>query len=250
MKIERRQAEVSGVHIHYRVAGSGDPAVLIHGLSGSSRWWARNMGPLATKFQVFSVDLIGFGYSRGKHRFVLSEAADFLALWMQHIGITQAHVLGHSMGGYIAADLAANHPNRIDRLVLVDAAAVPFGRTYTQNILGLVHTSFRLPLSFWPILVTDALRAGPLTILSAAHELLTVNMTDRLRHIEAPTLIVWGELDTLIPVDIGYRLQASIPSSELVVLKRAGHNPMWDRPHEFNTLVLKFLTAPVALPLQ
>jgi pimeloyl-ACP methyl ester carboxylesterase len=241
IKVERRRAEVGGVRIHYKVAGAGEPVVLIHGLSGSSRWWGRNMGALARRFRVFSIDLIGFGGSRGRQRFVLSEASEYVALWMQRTRITRAHVFGHSMGGYIAAELAANHPDCIRRLILVDAAAVPFGRSHARNVLGLAHASVRLPFSFWPILVTDALRAGPLTILSAAHELLTADMTEDLRRIQAPTLIIWGQHDTLVPEEIGHRIQACIPSSELVVMKRAGHNPMWDRPHDFNALAINFL---------
>ena len=73
--------------------------MLVHGLSGSSRWWARNVGALAQRFRVHIVDLIGFGSSRDGHDFVLSEAADYLALWMERLEIERASVIGHSMQG-------------------------------------------------------------------------------------------------------------------------------------------------------
>ncbi|HEV2127707.1 MAG TPA: alpha/beta fold hydrolase, partial [Thermomicrobiales bacterium] len=78
-----------------------------------------------------------FGESRGPNPFVLSEAAGYLAGWMDRLGIEQADIVGHSMGGFIAAELAADFPNRVARLVLVDAAVLPFGEGYLRHLTGL-----------------------------------------------------------------------------------------------------------------
>ena len=92
-----RLAKVGPLTVHYEVTGEGPPLVLVHGLSGSGRWWAYNVPSLAKHFRVYNVDLVGFGRSRGQ-RLVLQEAAGWLAEWLQMTGITQAHLVGHSMG--------------------------------------------------------------------------------------------------------------------------------------------------------
>jgi pimeloyl-ACP methyl ester carboxylesterase len=215
--------------------------VLVHGLSGSSRWWARNVGVLAECFRVHIVDLIGFGSSRDGHRFVLSEAADYLALWMDRLEIKRASLIGHSMGGFISAELAANMPDRVERLVLVDAVALPFERSHAQHLLGLAQGLRRLPIGFLPILLTDAYRAGPITILRAARELLATDIRGKLARIHAPTLVLWGANDAVVPLELGQRLAAALPNAGLVVIEDAGHNPMWDRADAFNRVVLDFL---------
>ena len=242
-RLESRYLQIGDASIHYQVAGSGAPLVLLHGLSGSTRWWARNVPSLERQFRVHVVDLVGFGASHAASRFALRESANHLTRWMDHVGLHRASLIGHSMGGFIAADLAAETPARVDRLVLVDAVALPVERTRWRQALGLLHGLWRLPLGFLPILFADAHRAGPTTILRAARELLTADIQTKLNHIAAPTLLVWGEGDAIVPVELGERLAQTLPSARLVVLPGAGHNPMWDRAEDFNRVVLDFLTA-------
>jgi pimeloyl-ACP methyl ester carboxylesterase len=244
IRVEQQRVYVGGVPIAYRAAGQGAPVVLVHGLSGSARWWARNIEPLARRFRVYVVDLVGFGNSRGPRRFVLSEASDYLVRWLDVLGVERAHVVGHSMGGFIAADLAADHPTRLDRLVLVDAAALPFRRGPLGHVLDLLRTVRGLSLGFLPLLVADAARTGPLTLWRAAKDLLTADLRAKLSRVQAPTLVVWGDRDVLVPLEDGRQLARLLPAGRLAVIPRAGHNPMWDRPAIFNDLVIEFLTAP------
>jgi len=242
-RTEPQRLRIGEIPISYQVVGSGKPVVLVHGLSGSSRWWARNVGALAQRFRVHIVDLIGFGSSRDGHNFVLSEAADYLARWVDRLEIERASLIGHSMGGFISADLAANHPERVERLVLVNAVALPFGRNHAQHLVGLLQGLRRLPVGFLPILFTDAARAGPITILKAARELLTTDIRGQLARIHAPTLVLWGANDAIVPLELGQRLADALPNAGLVVIEDAGHNPMWDRAEAFNRVVLDFLDA-------
>src|SRR5215207_5464517 len=115
----------------YEVAGSGPPLILLHGLSGSGRWWGRNVPAFADSFRTYTVDLPGFGESRGVRWSRLDDIADRLADWLVDEGLSHAHVAGHSLGGAVAARLAARHPDRIERLVLVDAAIRPQGTRHT-----------------------------------------------------------------------------------------------------------------------
>ena len=95
--------------------------------------------------------------------------------------------------------------------------------------------------SFLPVLVRDALRMGPATLLLASRDLLAGGAREDLRRIAAPTLMIWGENDTLVPPAIGDLLRAEIPDSRLLVLKGAAHVPMFDSPEDLDAALLAFL---------
>jgi pimeloyl-ACP methyl ester carboxylesterase len=151
------------------------------------------------------------------------------------------------MGGHIAAELAADFPERVGRLVLASAAAMPFGDGYARHVAGLVRSVRRGGRGHLPVLVADAWRAGPRTILTAARELMAADISPKLERIEAPTLLVWGEDDPLVPLDHGRRLLERLHDADLVVIRAAGHNVMLDSPEEFNHVVLGFLETPLAV---
>jgi pimeloyl-ACP methyl ester carboxylesterase len=240
--IKQLRVRVGSVTISYQVAGEGPPLVLLHGLSGSSRWWQRNIRQLAQTFCVYVVDLIGFGASSGLHPFIFDDVAAYLTVWMDRLGIRRANLIGHSMGGMIAADLAATFPDRIERLILVDAAAFLIEQSYTYHLLGLIQEFFHIQVDFLPILIADAYRAGPITLSTALYQVLTTDITSRLARIQAPTLLIWGESDAIVPLAIGKRLCRYLPAhTTIMVIKGAGHNPMWDCPTAFNQLVADFL---------
>jgi pimeloyl-ACP methyl ester carboxylesterase len=95
--------------------------------------------------------------------------------------------------------------------------------------------------TFFPVLVRDALYAGPLTLWRATRDLLAEDVRGDLGRVGAPTLLVWGERDPLIPPSIGDVMRAEIPNSRLLVIEGAGHNPMFDCPEDFNGALLAFL---------
>jgi pimeloyl-ACP methyl ester carboxylesterase len=224
------------------VAGAGEPLVLVHGLSGSARWWSRNVPALARHHRVFLVDLPGFGAMRRlRHEFALSEAAGWLLEWMRAVDLEQVHLVGHSMGGYISIRLAALRPDAVGRLVLVAPAGMPTGRSMTGYLVPLLLAARYSSFGFFPTLAYDALRMGPLTLLRAAHDLLAENVREDLRRIEAPTLLLWGANDPLVPPSAGSLMREEIPNSRLLLLDGAGHVPMFDRPREFDAALLDFL---------
>ena len=233
--------------VHASVVGEGEPLVLIHGLSGSARWWRKNVPVLARQFRVYTIDLIGFGHSRRSGRFMLEEASGRLVQWMDDVGLDRAHLVGHSMGGLISANLTLKHPERINRLVLVSATVVPFSWGFVGHGHRLARALPRVPLGFLFVLATDSLRAGPLTLIRAARQLVATDIMQHLESIRVPTLAVWGARDPLVPVELGERVAAAIPSCELVVIRDAGHVLMWEQPREFNQLITTFLSG--TLPL-
>lgn len=237
---------ISPYRIHAAEFGEeGDPLVLLHGLSGSSRWWRRNVPALAERFRVVVPDVIGFGRSRRRGKLPpIADIADLLAGWMDRLALPPVDLVGHSMGGQISVHLAARHPERVKRLVLVDAAGIP--RPLTARALLRFAAEVAPPRAwgdpyFLPTIVGDAALAGPRTILRAIAHILRDDVRPLLSQVEAPTLVVWGGLDTIIPVEHARDFRQGIPGARLAVLRDAAHNPMVDRPDDFNRLVTDFL---------
>ncbi len=233
-----------GIHsIDMESSGSKPPLILLHGLAGSSRWWGRNLNQLAATFQVYAPDLFGFGQSCCKHPFDLNRVADGLVQWMDRIGLKQAHLVGHSMGGYIAIDLAARFPAYVDRLVLVSAAA---RATAPQSSEFAARRHFNLRwLNTLSLVMPDLWYWKPRDILAAARTMLETNVQERLRNITALSLVIWGDHDPMVPIEQGYRLAQQLPCEELVVIESAGHHPMWEQPEPFNRELVHFLHRPL-----
>jgi pimeloyl-ACP methyl ester carboxylesterase len=233
--------------LYTEVVGKGSPVVLIHGLAGSTRWWARNVAALARNHEVHTVDLVGFGQNAGG-RFVLHEAAGLLAEWMRRRGLRNATVVGHSMGGHIAVDLAAAHPELVSKLVLVDAA-LNFEGAPQPSPADLKKTLPYLPFAMLPVILPDAIRAGLPTLARATFQMVKTDMRPILERVRAKTLIVWGENDPCVPLDLAYELTHLLPCTTLAVIKGAGHVPQWEQPEAFNGVLAQFLgDAPLPRP--
>src|SRR5579862_8376983 len=102
---------IRGKRISYQVVGDGEPMILVHGLSGSRLWWIRNIPQLAQQYRLYLVDLPGFGTLHFPNaRFELAKAPSWLLTWMEMLNLRRAHFIGHSMGGYICARIAAARP--------------------------------------------------------------------------------------------------------------------------------------------
>lgn len=239
----QRAVRVRGHMVRYEAAGEGEPVVLVHGLSGSSLWWSRNVGVLAERYRVYVLDLPGFGVTRHlRQEFVLSKAALWLSEWMDAAHVGRAHLVGHSMGGFISLRLAAMNPEAVRRLTLV----APAGMLGSKSMLGyalplLLAARYAVP-RFLPVLFYDALRMGPHTLWRAARDILAEDVREDLRLVGSPTLLVWGENDPLIPPSIGMVMREEMPDSRLLTIEGAGHVPMFDRPEEFNAALPTFLS--------
>lgn len=246
MSLVQRDTEVAGYRFHSVHAGKGPPVVLLHGLAGSHRWWRHTVPALASEFRLHVPELIGFGESRGAPvpRGGIPEMMELLVKWLDALEIERPHLVGHSMGGQISIHLAAKRPERVSRLVLASAAGVPRRRSAAELVRFVIELapprSWGRP-EFLPTVVRDALRAGPRTLLRTTAHILADDVRPHLSRIRSPTLLVWGRLDPLTPLSHAWVMADAIPDARLRVIPDAAHNPMIDRPREFNALVWSFL---------
>jgi pimeloyl-ACP methyl ester carboxylesterase len=224
--------------------GAGAPVVLLHGLSGSSRWWDRNVEALAERYLVAAIDLVGFGKNT---RFAglpqvlpsFQEVTALLARYLETFG-EPVHLVGHSMGALLWIRLAAERPDLVRSLVLVDAAGMPFTLDPRPHLRPLPKPPFG-GVRIARVLLPDAWRAGPTSVAVATARVLFGDARDWMHALDVPTLLVWGENDPLTPLAFGEAMQREIRGAKLVVLPRAAHVSMYDRPEEFNRVVGEFL---------
>jgi pimeloyl-ACP methyl ester carboxylesterase len=267
--------EVEGVRLHYVEAGKGDPVVLIHGWNGSTFSFRYTIPELARTHRVIAIDLLGFGYSARPARGDYSVTAQLRLVTglMDRLGIERAAVVGHSMGGGIAMHLALSHPERVERLVLVDEASEREARRGLRAGKLLRHGLFLLsPLALHaeplgravfrlavhdPAMLTPEVFEGYARPLRVRGHLRGVGrqLRDRGREpvleparIRQPTLVLWGEHDRIISLPAGQELAQRIDGARLEMIRSAGHLPLEEQPETCNRVILEFLGAAEAAP--
>jgi 4,5:9,10-diseco-3-hydroxy-5,9,17-trioxoandrosta-1(10),2-diene-4-oate hydrolase len=265
---------VGHVATRYCVAGEyGPPVVLIHGFGGGAEDWAYNITALATRHRVYALDLVGCGRTdKPAIRHSLPNFARFVAAFLTTVGVERAHLVGHSMGGAVALTFARLFPNRLHSLVLVSSAGLGSevstgSRLATMPLLGdLLIRPGRLAIKaylrqaiFDRAMITEqavsilvergampGARASALAILRAlvsirgARREVVRSLVENLATIAAPTLVVWGENDRVVPVARGELAARAIPDAELRVFARCGHAPQYECADAFNALILAF----------
>lgn len=262
--VAEKYATVYGAKIHYLEAGSGPVVILLHGLGGSSSNWAPTIGPLAQKYRVIVPDQIGFGKSdKPMLNYRVATLVDFLEGFYKQIGVQKASLVGNSLGGFTAAAFAIAHPEKVDKLVLVDAAGFAVTGDLDPKVLNGLNPSTRQQVRDLISLVfynkdqfsndaaVDLFLAGRVTagdgytiqrfIDSIAHG---EDMLDgKLGAIKHPTLIIWGREDALTQLAMGQRFNKEIAGSQLLIIEKCGHVPQLEKPAEFNAGLLKFLAS-------
>jgi pimeloyl-ACP methyl ester carboxylesterase len=265
---------VDGAKVHFQQFGDeSDPAmVLIHGFTASTYVWKSTAPVLADAgFNVIAIDLLGFGYSEKPRWFEYSIEAQarMVSRFMDRIGLGRAIVVGSSYGGAVAATLALDYPERVEKLVLVDSvcndgpknhplmklAAFPLvGEALTPFVVDSKRFAFsRMHNTLDPAshaLITkervDSV-IRPLAAADAHHSVLATSRNwhaDRIERdaylINQQTLIIWGESDSVVPIRDGYSLHDSILNSRFVILPNCGHLPQEEKSDLFCKLVLGF----------
>jgi len=224
-----------GRRVRWRTTGAGPPLVLVHGLSGSARWWASVSPTLAERYETHLLDLPPFGSALQPDR-----VSEWLAVWADTVGIRRLRLAGHSLGGAAAAGLAAAEPDRVEALALVAPTGIRSGRRLVGYALPLVTALRDAGPAFVATLALDALRGGPESLVRGALYASGADIRERARSIRAPTLLVWGARDPLVPPALAEEWQRAIPHARLVTLAGVGHVPMVERPDELAAVLRDF----------
>jgi len=267
-QLTARYLLVDGARIRYIDAGRGAPVLLLHGLGASLYAWRKNIAAVAAAgFRVIAFDNRGFGLSdKPPAPYDNAAYARLAVALMDSLGLPSAVLIGHSMGGAIAAEVAIQYPQRVRGLVLVGSAGLgarePLlfrvarwpvvgptllafrGRGLTGRLLRSTYfdpskvTEADVDQYYAPVALPDYGRAlrGVLT------QFRFTALDGRLDRIAAPTLVLWGEADRWVPIGLGRALASGITRSAFLSVAQAGHSVQEEAPDEVNRLVIRFLT--------
>jgi 2-hydroxy-6-oxonona-2,4-dienedioate hydrolase len=252
---QEKIAAVYGQNIHYFEVGQGPAVILLHGLGGAKEFWLANIGALAPKYHVYAIDQIGFGQSdKPLIDYKIATFADFLRGFMQVEKISKATLVGNSFGGWIATDFAVQHPEMVDKLVLVDAAGLTWQRPLPDfNPSTIASWRTLIELVFYDKkMVSDEAVMQAFTQHMRNNDGYTIERTvasfaspqfedGNLASIHAATLVVWGRQDELIPLASGEKFRDGIAGAKLLVVEHCGHVPQIEKAAEFNQALLEFL---------
>lgn len=270
--------ELNGSEVSYVELGAGDRAVVfVHGLGGCWQNWLENIPALAAAgYRVIAPDLPGFGRSQmPAHPISITGFAATVDALCGALGLGAVALVGNSMGGFTSAEAAIRHPDRVERLVLVDAAGIStaLGRNWLSERIGRVLVTgaiggtapsdprkaiamMRRPgfvqigmgaIARHPTLLSRELIAEQLGALGAPgfmpalEAIIGYDFTDRLGEIACPTLIVQGDQDVLVPLGDAHEFAARIPKAATLILRDTGHVPQFERPVTFNRALVEFL---------
>jgi pimeloyl-ACP methyl ester carboxylesterase len=269
-----KRVEVDGTPVNYVDIGEGElePVVFVHGLGGQWQNWLENIPRAAQERRVIALDLPGFGLTpMPRDGITIPGYGRSVNAVCEQLELGRVDMVGNSMGGFVAAEVAIQFPERIDQLILVSAAGIAsadvartpiltIGRVMSAVATHTVaqerflasrpksrHVSLALVARHPSRLKGDLAYegffkgAGKPGFQQALRANLDYDFRDRLPEIRQPTLIVWGEDDSIIPVRDAHEFERLIPDSRKVVMKDTGHVPMAERPDSFNDLMLAFL---------
>jgi pimeloyl-ACP methyl ester carboxylesterase len=266
MQKEAGFAEVNGTRLYYEVAGSGDPLVLIHGMTLDTRMWDDQFEPLARQYRVVRYDARGFGKSALPTAGKPYAHTDDLKALLTHLDIARAFILGLSMGGGIAIDFAVAHPEATAALLPVDsrlngwqmdaefAAYLSAVRERARETgIDAARDVWTYSAMFKPALENPTVASRLVQMVADYSGWHWVNdnplrtpapsASQRLHTIRVPTFIVVGERDVPDCLAIADTLHQRIPKACKVVMTRVGHMANMEDPERFNALVSDFLAA-------
>src|SRR6266545_4983420 len=225
--------KANGIEINYDKQGSGPMVTLSHSLGCDLHMWDEQVTALASQYTVLRFDTRGHGQtSAPEGAYSLDQMSDDLKGLLDGLGITETHFVGLSMGGMIGQTFALRHPSMVKSLVLCDttsrypAAAAPF-RARRPDVMERVGGMIR--------------NTPPAGYIGCCHAIPAIDVTDRLKELRCPALIIVGEEDPGTPVEMAREIHAALPGSQLAILRSASHLSNVEQPEEFNRTLRGFL---------
>ncbi len=260
-------AQLPQVRLFYVERGAGEPVLWLNGLSGDHGYWLGQLRAFARRFRCLAVDNRDVGQSSSADRpYTVADMAADVAALLDHLGVPAAHVVGLSMGGMIAQELALARPELVKSLALVStlAHADEWFRG-TLDAFALIRRQvadtagfFEAILPWWVsyrfyeesdrvtwlrwLLHQDPHPQSLEAFLRQLHAIAGHDTRDRLHRIRCPVLLAVGEDDGVAPPRYTRRLQEYLPQARLAVLPGVGHGPPFENPELFNRVLMAFLT--------
>lgn len=265
---EPKTTDAAGILTSYLEAGSGDTVLMLHGSGpgvSAQANWQHNIPPLAQHFHVLAPDIVGFGATERPDSIVYSLRGwtDHIWAFLDALDIKTVRVVGNSLGGRIALQMAADHPDRITQMVLMGTPGV--GMTPTEGLAALrayepsldaMRDLLRNYFAVNPAMITDELVAirYEASIADGAFEAYRAMFFDpkhsgsalgisesEVRAIATPTLLVHGREDKVVPVQVSFTMLGLLPQADLHVFSACGHWTQIERADEFSSLVTEYL---------
>jgi len=273
LSMPSKKVKISGVNVHFVETGKGPPILFLHGLGGSWRDWSANLPAFASNYRAMAMDFPGFGESdKPEVRYSIEWLTDVVERFLQQQECDRLNLVGHSMGGLVALNLASRPKSRVKKLVITDAVRISdksefLAYAMSKKIMG-ADTEWEFVESFLkdqfrsmaddliekqkpqtardlfeslkvPIIGKPLLPMTPEVQMIAS--IFDFDIRPKLASIQQPTLILWGAKDSIAsPQDASF-LQTKIHASTLIVFPDSGHSPMMEHPSLFNQELGKFL---------
>jgi 3-oxoadipate enol-lactonase/4-carboxymuconolactone decarboxylase len=268
----------NGISIHYEVKGKGEEKLIfIHGGFNSSKVWGKVMGLMPEGLECFALDTRGCGDSeKPKEGYSFAMLSQGVASFMDALDIDRANIIGHCFGGNIAIYFAANFPEKVNRVVLVDTVARKStisalmtsegikGLMESEQVKGLltgeaisvesftwgmisrlidfmVYDPAKLTLSDAAAFLDGFLKADMSGGTQSLSSLISADLEAELKKIKRPLLVIHGAEDKLYPPEEGRFIAESVPSGKLAIIERSGHFPLIEQPEEFVKALVAFL---------
>ncbi len=269
--------DLNGDRVAYLDEGRGEAILLLHGMAGSSQTWRSVMRPLSRKYRVVAPDLLGHGNSaKPRSDYSLGAFAVFLRDLLDELGVAQATIVGHSLGGGVAMQFVYQHPDYCQRLILIGSGGLGPDVGWTLRLLSAPGAELILPIiapppvlsigekvrSWFTKMGVESPRGAEMwsayssfgdaetrqaflrTLRSVVdYRGQAVSALNRLHlRTDMPTMAIWGDRDAVIPVDHAYSVQKTRPDVRLEVLPGVGHFPQVERPMEVVDLIEDFIS--------
>jgi 2-hydroxy-6-oxonona-2,4-dienedioate hydrolase len=235
--------------------------ILLHGIGASAERWLPVLPGLTEHFRVIVPDIIGFGYSdKPTVEYTMDFFIKFFKDFLENLNINKLNIIGSSFGGHLATEFAIRYTNRIEKLILAAPAGMMKSSTHhlDQYIMAALYPTYENALRAFTDMAYDPSVVTEDTIKDFVNRMRLPNakyafmstllgirdspaLPGRLSKILAPTLLVWGDNDRMIPLQYSKGYINEIPHSNLVVMSNCGHTPYVENSIEFNREILKFL---------
>jgi pimeloyl-ACP methyl ester carboxylesterase len=250
--------------VHYETVGRGRPVLLLHCWLGSWNNWRASMEVLARSYRVHALDFWGFGESSKQHHYEIADYVAMVETFMERMGIAAAPVLGHSMGGSVALNLALDHPERVHKVAIVGSPVVGSSLAFWLHLAGRQpfgwlawSVPFFLPAAmklyspwmardhrrWYQMFMQDLTRTTMQSFTYSIGSLARMDLRPRLQEFHMPVLGIFGRKDNIVHPD-QIELVRQMPKGRGVLFEHSRHYPMLDESERFYRTLLEFLVSP------